>query len=387
MSDTKYENYNYIELGNLTQAARDKILEFPFPTPDDDEAITIEDLQCALELEEHSTFPEGVAKRLQELGVDCTEEDTISLAKEVKTRYKERIGEPDESTWKTLKKWINGQKTSVVNRETNYNLCYALNMDLKETETFFIKHFHSGAFNYKNAVDAIYFYCIHNSRPYSTIKQMLESASAFDDTNTTPADTVQIGSQIKDIDNDDEFLWFLSKHCYTRKQQYQRARATIVGLIDSLTTKVIGVENGNVKKQAELTDLSSAITGRVATTKKLSLGKLPDEFTKSLPTNKTFSDIKLGKDLTYDVLRKSLVVLILYDFYQILENEEEPTAKALIERRKDFEAEVNMQLVNCGFMPLYERNLFDAIILFCANSTFPIKTFHKIIELEYEPNT
>ena len=383
MPDTKYENYNHIELGDRTRAARAKLEEELFETPGDDDAVTIEDLQNALNLEERSTFPEGVAKRLQELGVDCTEEDTILLAKEVKIRYKERIGEPDESTWKTLKKWINGQKTSVVNRETNYNLCYALNMNLKETETFFIKYFHSGAFNYKNAIDAIYFYCIHNSRPYSTIRRMLETASTFDDTNTTPADTVQIGSQIKDIDDDDEFLWFLSQHCYSRKQQYQRVRTAIINKMNSIAKDVKVIRDGKGKE----IDLSYEVTGRVADVKKLGLGKLPDEFTKSLPTNKTFSDIKLGKDLTYDVLRKSLVVLALYDFYQISENEEEPTAKALKERRNDFEAEVNKQLVNCGFMPLYIRNLFDAIILFCANSTFPIRTLHKVIELEYEPNT
>lgn len=385
MSDTKYENYNYIELGNLTQVARDKILEFPFPTPDDDEAITIEDLQCALELEEHSTFPEGVAKRLQELGVDCTEEDTVLLAKEIKTRYKERIGEPDESTWKTLKKWINGQKTSVVNRETNYNLCYALNMDLKETETFFIKYFHSGAFNYKNAIDAIYFYCIHNSRPYSTVKKMLEISRSFDSTNSKQEGTAQIGAQIIEINDDDEFIWFLSEHCYNREQQYNRAKAAIIQKIDSLTAAISYDDyETNSTKNATLTNLSREITGRVAAKKKIALGKLPDEFTKSLPTNKTFSDIKKGKSLTYDVLRKALIVLVLYDFYQPLDGEE-PTIKVLRERRMDFEMEINKELMNCGFMPLYERNLFDAIVLFCANSTAPITTFQKIIDLEYNP--
>lgn len=368
MADAGYQDYNDVEKDDSTYYAYyRRIYE---SEPFGKEEITLDDLKAAIDLEEKPTFLEGVAKRLCTLGIECTAYDTDIISSEIKQRYKSRIG---EDCPRTILNWAKGQRTSVKNRKNNYDLCYALEMDISETADFFIKHFLSIPFNYKDSTDAIFFYCLMRNRPYSTIKAMLEQAETFHSTEDTAVHTTEIAKQICDIYDDEEFMLYLSEHCYNKEQQFKRARNEIVHLID--------------KYHMSASKLHFEITGffyfdNRDKNRPPRDNILPKAFTESLPTDRTFLDIMEGKKPeTYETLRKTLIILLFYDYYVQLRNLSITVDKDQI---YEFYAEANDRLLDCGLVPFYEKNLFDAMILFCANSKHPLEMFQRINYWRYK---
>ncbi len=359
MDDAGYHNYNKVEQGDSTSLAYSRIYE---SDPFEEAEIIIDDLRAVIDLEEKPIFLEGAAKRLCSLGVKCTADDTDIISSEIKQRYKNRIG---EDCPRTILNWAKGQRTSVKNRKNNYDLCYALEMDIPETADFFIKHFLSIPFNYKDSTDAIFFYCFMRNRPYSTIKKMLERAETFHSTEDTAVHTTEIAKQICDIYDDEEFMQYLSEHCYNKEQQFQRARNEIINLI----------HKQNVKKKSELHFQVMGFYYYNNHEHVFPKGNLlPRTFTESLPTDRTFLDITDGKKPeTYETLRKALIILLFYDFYSHTDQYD-----------YDFYEEANQRLLDCGFVPLYVKNLFDAVILFCNHSKYPLDTFQSINDLRYQ---
>lgn len=193
------------------------------------EEFDIEDIRDVVNLCRRPVFMEGIAERLEKLGVHRAAWDTESVLTEVKQRYKQRIG---KNCPRTIQEWIRGTMPGVTNRVNNYNLCYALGMDLRETADFFMKCYLTVPFNYKDKIDAIFFYCLHKQKSYAVIESMLKEADRFETVKVSATKTAEIGRRILDITDDDVFMQYLSAHCYNNEQQYQIARVKIIELID-----------------------------------------------------------------------------------------------------------------------------------------------------------
>lgn len=337
------------------------------------EEFDIEDIRDVVKLCRRPDFAEGVAERLARLGVHCPLQDTETLLAEIKKRYKNRIG---ENCPRTIQEWVRGTVPGVTNRVNNYNLCYALEMDLRETGEFFRKYYLTVPFNYKDKTDAVFFYGLHHQKPYAVIKHMLDEAERFKAVNLSGTKTAEIGRQILKIRDDGAFMEYLSAHCYNNEQQYQIARGKIIELMDKYT------ENGAAGLHAEIMGFNyqdmvlSGMKKRIV---------LPEEFLKSLPTDRTFLDIRKGKRETYETLRKTLIILMFYDFYiDAWKAAKEPDEAAVRANLSDFREAADEKLLDCGLSPLYERHPFDRLILFCAASRYPIAVFHGLNDLRYD---
>ena len=105
--------------------------------------------------------------------------------------------------------------------------------------------------------------------------------------------------------------------------------------------------------------------------------KLPKRFTESLPNDVTLGRILNGKSISYEVLRKTLMLLKLYHFYYEAQNTDN---QIICENLMDFMAELNALLLDCGFAQLYLRHPFDCLLLYCANSFDPLLTLHLLTE-------
>lgn len=329
--------------------------------------VNVDDIQTSIDLSNRPIFIEGVVARLHALGVECGIDDTETILEEVKRRYKDRIGEDCRTIWE----WLRGTPPSTNNRKNNYNLCYALEMTLQETAEFFLKCFLTVPFNYKDRTDAVFFYCLSHNKPYSVIKSMLEKAEGFSSSQTVNTQTLQIGRQILEIDDDEEFLQYLSLHCYDNEQQYQLAREEIVNLIDLHS-------NGNFSGfHEELMGFNYQYAKRQH--KKINK-ELPSHFIESLPTDGVLKQIYEGKKVSYETIRKALIILQLYDFYKDVYEENERHIKNYLE---DFYTETNALLMKCGLAHLYVRHPFDWIIIFCALSTEPLEVFRDLSSKRY----
>ena len=97
------------------------------------------------------------------------------------------------------------------------------------------------------------------------------------------------------------------------------------------------------------------------------------------------SKIKNGKPVSYDAMRKALIILSFYDYFTKL-FEQNKSDKHFCVFESDFRVfveETNDLLTDCGYPPFYIRNPFDWLILHCANHPYPLNEFRDAFRRYY----
>ena len=336
----------------------------------------IEGINQAIELDSQPLFQEGLSRRLTELGMPCTENDTELMLGEVKRRYKELLG---KSCPKAVENWVKGTTPGITNRCNNFDLCYALEMNYEQVYVFFQKFFLTIPFNVKSREDAVYLYCFYHHKPYDTVVKMLADSDTFVPQENAHTATSQIATMIQSTDDDDRFMEYLSKHCYGNKQQFQLARQSINQEIEIIKETISKDPTKNVQKERANSSVIAELLGyKYQREDRKKLGKkLPKRFRESLINDETLGKIIRGEEATYETLRKALMLLKFYSFYSEANNTDEYTINGNL---LDFHAELNNLLCACGFARLYERHPFDCLLLYCANTSDPIVALHCVNE-------
>lgn len=367
---------------NIPDLPRDDFTEYIYDATcfgepiDPENAESIADgIRCAVQLDECSAFSEGLAEKLCELGVHCSADDTEIMLEEVKQRYKGILGKPCP---KAVQNWVKGTTPGSTNRQNNYDLCYALEMGFRETEVFFQKHFLSLPFNVKSKVDAVFMYCLYHGKPYSIVTKMLERSSGFVSQENAHTSTSQIISNILSTDDDEQFLRYLSEHCYGNEQQFQLARNIINREIEIIQERLVKYESERILSAERLGSLTveTLLGFKYQSGKRLNNSILPKRFTESLPNDVTLGKMLNGSEASYDLLRKTLMLVKFYNFYYEADNCDPHTIGGNL---MDFYDELNGTLIACGFAQLYVRHPFDCLLLYCANSFDPIDTLYCVI--------
>lgn len=338
-------------------------------------------IERAMELDAYPLFLEGLSARLIQLGVSCNSDDEELMLTEVKRRYKEIL---DISCPRTVQEWIRGTTPGITNRKNNYDLCYALEMDLQQTAIFFQKYYLTMPFNVKSRVDAVFLYSLYHKKPYSEVIELLEKSTDFVSQENAHTSTSQILTMIINMDGDEKFLKYLSQHCYNNEQQFQLARSIINDEIGTLKARILDDGAVDIISPIRLNSLTiDALLGYryQRRNKEEKTVKLPKRFTESLPNDVTLGKILKGDKISYEVLRKTLILLKLCNYYRVAETEDrklgyDPDKYEINNRLMDFYDELNNTLISCGFAQLYVRHPFDCLILYCANSKDPILTLH-----------
>lgn len=329
-------------------------------------------IELAIRLENRPAFAQGVADRLNDLGVECTVSDTDIMLSQIRERYKRILGKPCP---RTVLEWIRGTTPGNTNRQNNYELCCALEMDFEQTEEFFRKHFFTQPFNPKSKIDAVFMYTLFHKKPYETAKKLLESSVGFVSQENAHTSTSRIASFIFEINDDEKFLQYLSSHCYGNEQQFQRAREVIISEIDLLKA---GLDTSGPNKRLNSMTISELLGYRYQLIdKKSEKSRLPKRFTGSLPNDVTLGRIINGESASYELLRKTLMLLKFYNFYSEAQNTDPNIIGGNL---MDLQEEIDLALDGCGFAPIYIKDPFDCLLFYCANSYDPILTMHLLNE-------
>ena len=359
--------------------ATDRVFEelcFSVPT----EPASFEDAAAgiarAIELDERSAFLEGLSARLCELGFECTVQDSKAMLEEIRRRYRSVLG---KTCPKTVCKWIEGTPPSGKNRRNNYELCYALEMDCRQTTAFFQKCFLNVPWVCRDRVDAVFLYCMYHGKPYSDASRMLDMSEGFVPQENADTATSRIFQTILECQDDGRFLDYLSKHCYGEAQQFSTARELILRELETAKEYIIRTEFDKVLSPERMNSL--VITELLgyryqAVDKKAEKHKLPKRFTESLPNDVTLGQIISGEKVSYETLRKTIMLLHFFNFYSDAVNDADTVTGNLL----DFYDELYGELFRCGFVPVYERHPFDCLLLYCANTLDPIAAFYTINE-------
>lgn len=371
MENNKYDNLVF-DSGDLTYEAFERIF---YGNEFDENKDILENIDFIIEMNSKNIFLEGITKRFDELDIKY-DDDHKTIISILNNKFKSVLG---KELPRTIKEWVKGTPPGVTNRVNLYDVCYALEMNISETAEFFIKYYLNIPFNYKNRIDAIFFYCILNNKDYSVVNKFLEDSNNFVE-NDNSADTMEIFKNIKSIKDDENFVKYLKENCISKEYQYQKARKKIKNLIDEVKIITDAENDSDLVRKIFNLDYSLLIEENFVLNK-----KMPSKFVSSLPTSQDFDLILEGKK-TYDIIRKTLVVLKFVSMYYekpFYAKSDDDLQKEIDEYFNDFEDELDMLLVDCGFPPIYYRNPFDAIILYCARTQDPILTFWCINENRY----
>lgn len=368
---------NELPRDDSTQYIYDEmILDNPVLDPSSPSDL-ITGINKALELDSAPIFLEGLAKRLCELGTICTKDDKQIMLAEVKRRFRQLLG---KNCPKAVEKWLQGTPPGVTSRCNHYDLCYALEMDLKQVRVFFQKYYLTIPFNVKDRVDAVYLYCFAHKKPYADAVRFLSHSKCFVTQENAHTHTSQIEQTILETDDDDKFIEYLSAHCYNNEQQFQMARELINNDIDEIKKIVLAKDHTNsIRKGRENSSIIDALLGYryQAKDRKNRKKMLPKRFNESLINDVTLGKIINGEKATYETLRKALMLCRFYRFYNEANNIDELTINGNL---LDFYDELNNLLIQCGFARLYVRHPFDCLLLYCANSDNPIVTMNTLNE-------
>lgn len=165
---------------------------------------------------------------------------------------------------------------------------------------------------------------------------MLEAVNSFEVTNAEADSTEQIGLQILGIDTDEAFLEYLQKHCYDKKHQYATAKEKLRHLVEA-NKKILPernpIEKEGIKEGAKLQKMQEKANGqRIPSNIELLDAILGYSYQSldsaqralmqecGLPLFPTDGDIGNALDadtnVSFDVLRKSLILMKFYNFYQ-----------------------------------------------------------------------
>lgn len=347
---------------------------------------------CPVEdLWETNLFLEGVRERLRFLGVDSNLEETEELKKAVKARYDGKGMGAQYS--RTVKEWLNGTKpsTNQTYKENCYIFCMAMDMNLPETVEFLLKHFQVLPFNFKNRVDAVYFYGIKEGKMLPEIQVLLEKSEGYPEKTETETSTRHIGRSIYEIDNDEEFLLYLRECCYSSEYQFMTAKKYVLDLVDRCKDLLGKKDMSDSRMLKEITGYNNQVgfeTGgrlHIDGDKGGGISKtgFPKKFKEDFPDGTEISKIRNGKKVSAESVRKILIILKLFEFYASRDmyfKDKKINQEEIDECRDDFCIETNSILAECGYVMLYGRNLFDWYILWSLNSVNPVKVLKKIIE-------
>ena len=109
----------------------------------------------------------------------------------------------NESVKKRVKRWINGTTKSMKSFDEAIEVCYALNLDIDQTNTFLNKCGFS-SLSSRNATHAVHYYCILNHKSLKTANDLLYS---FNNAKYQKTSTYESKGENSNEITETEYLW------------------------------------------------------------------------------------------------------------------------------------------------------------------------------------
>ena len=354
-----------------------------------------------VECEMKKSVKNGIISKLKEKNMEFDHSDNDSIWKVLSKLYKLH-GIAPETVRKVVKdNWIKEGKwnTDRDNREKMYILCMVLDLGLEETKRFFSNCFFTLPFNFKDKIDAVYYYCIKNNKEYSETQKILKIVSEQNDVLCENMSTIEVEHQITNINNDEELIDFTRKLCYSRNLQMLSAKTMIKELwkecyeCSKKIQRYCNIKSPNKsisrsKLLSEIYGLNFQKTQKKSGGKGISKGDLPKSFYESIPKDGEINKILKGEDVSYEILRKAVIIFSFYCFYSNIiiqegNNQNEKNIENVKRDLYDFYSETNDRLTKIGYNVMYVKHPFEWVIFYCAYTPDPVETFHELLSQRY----
>lgn len=398
------ENDLFSNAGDATRRSLENILDWEYHILNDEEELTGNFL---LESPDFKDFATGFTELLFSKGYSGDKDDNKAKYKFFHNKCKENN---IELTPSVVKSWFEDTRpvSSAKSRENVYKLCFALNCTLEETTVFFTRVYFECPFNFRSWQEAVYYYCFKNSLGYCRACELQKQAEEiFEDAESDSSSllythTKKIGDAVHNITSDTELLSYFSQHraefLAANKTAYDHAERLIqenTELAARIYESEYSYQTESMRriKQVKNTDLFLLVLfdfDMHTENKERSFSKesdFPEVISSNFISKENISRILSRKKVSYDTLRKNLMILEFFNYFANLKIEKEEAGETFFCSDEDFSLfldEISDMLNECGYPPLYARNPFDWLIMHCAN-TFdePLKEFKNAVQAYY----
>lgn len=291
------------------------------------------------------------------------------------------------------------------NRKRIFALAFALQLTAEETAEFFHKVYLDRAFDYRNMVDIVCYFCLTNNKSWQDVNRILDIVKDMDfDNNDYTAYTSQIKSDVQAMADENALVEYIKNHGHNlekRNVAAKKYREQLIAETIKLAEDEVQLEKHRKKadelkmKRKEYVELETpelyrfynctstslnhlyeVITGLSVYDKEIKVRKrlfknsrLPKEIKSRFPEADTLSK----PEPTYEELRKLIILLYSYKHWVNLRFNKEKSDITI------YEEEINNYLNESGFSPIYYGNPYDWLFLCCALSDNPLDTFRNII--------
>lgn len=329
------------------------------------------------------SFGDGLLVFLQKSMPELTADSAVKCIDELCKKTIVSVG--DIASTNTLKSWFKGgprPKKGEDSRRSMFALAFALKLTPAETAELFHKVYLDRAFDYRNANEIIYYFCLNNEKLWADANRLIEVSKGLNNEATDHTIyTSQMKADVDSLTDENELLIYLKNHAHNLEKSNMSAKRNLAELIEAAKK--------NTKEEAEQPEYaetfcgsdrdslnftyevitSLSVSGDKGTKTLFKSARLPKEIKNRFPEAATLSK----KEPTYEELRKLIILLFSYThWYKVQWTDIDADID-------DYIAQINVYLIDSGFSPMYYGNPFDWMFLYCALSERPLDVFRGLL--------
>lgn len=278
-------------------------------------------------------------------------------------------------TPKTISNWFNTKKKIIPKRSNAFAICFALKLDIKQTNDFLAKVCFISGFNIHRYDEAIYYFCIKNKYTFKDATDLIEKVEKVlpEKQNTTLPLTTTILKYLNNCTSKKDLLEFIKENYSKTPVENRTAQKIIEAKKKDL--------KGYIKRDPGLRDSKNCTPGSFDYTLAGIYGINIRNYSKRdshfpQPFISRFPDRDVKKKKKNDDDARSLIILL--DFYKywmdlVLKEEKIPS-----DRNPSSEVikQINADLISCNYPQLYPGNLYDFLFLAASHSKTDMPLVH-----------
>lgn len=303
-----------------------------------------------------------------------------------------------------IREWFT--QNQPVRRETVFQICFAFHLDSAETDEFFRRYYaRERSFNCHQVLEAIYYFCLLNGLSYARAQEIYEKVpkAGKGGAGSEVVYTASIIAELNGLASEEELVEYLSRNIdkfgvdnvtayETIRRLWERTagpdglliqeRQSLSSILDDRATGRQYVlragENGVRLWEAYLAifQLDRKEVQQLDTDRSIRpiLDRLHAQAQDSFPDRQGIDRILRGEHVSYERVRKWLVLLAFYTFW---------ARKAVAAGNYAAESgdadrcltRMNQYLMDAGYPEMYVGNPYDWIFFYAAKSAEPLFMF------------
>lgn len=348
-------------------------------------------------------FSAAITEFISEHGFCCDVTDVDAKVLYIRTAFEKANMTPPRE----IREWFAAGQP--IKRDTAFLICFAFGLDGSETDEFFRRYYaRERSFNCHQVQEAVYYFCLNNGLSYAEALDIQTRVPLAKESQKS-GDVVYTGSiisELNELETKEDLIAYLTENI----DKFSDSNVTAYETIRRLWTLAAGNDGLLMQEREKLPSLlDDAATGEKSKLRSGNKGvkpwdaylailqldkndvkqlkaersirpilkKLHADAQDSFPDRQGIDKILRGEHVSYERVRKWLVLLTFYTFW---------AQKAVKEESYEAEPEdanrcltsMNQHLMEAGYPELYVGNPYDWIFLFASKSEEPLYVFRFI---------